>query len=274
MNDLRCPVCGEMLGKREKSYVCPQGHTFDKAASGYVNLLLSNKMHAKTPGDSKAMMIARRDFLNNGYYQVLSDAINSWFRGHLSKPFVKIVDAGCGEGYYTARLQTSLEENGQGNCVIGFDLSKAGLQIAAKRNKKVTYAVASLFDMPLLDHCADAMINLFAPYSEKEFHRVLKKDGILIMVVPLPRHLFGLKEVLYEKPYENEVKQLSLEGFAPLERIQVSDVIEVEGQQQIQNLFCMTPYYWHTPRDAAEKLQRYDHIRTEIGFELLIFQAQ
>ena len=62
-----CPLCHAPLDPEGKSFVCPQGHQFDKAKEGYVNLLPVQHKRPKDPGDSSEMMQARRTFLDAGH---------------------------------------------------------------------------------------------------------------------------------------------------------------------------------------------------------------
>lgn len=101
----RCPVCSQELKKEEKIWVCPQGHTFDIAAKGYVNLLMSNSSGAKRHGDDRLMINARRDFLSKGFYEPLREAVYE----ALSADFPRggtLLDAGCGECWYTSYFKT------------------------------------------------------------------------------------------------------------------------------------------------------------------------
>ena len=36
-----CPLCGAPLKEEANRWICPKGHSYDKARSGYVNLLLA-----------------------------------------------------------------------------------------------------------------------------------------------------------------------------------------------------------------------------------------
>ena len=76
----RCPLCGTPLEREETRWLCPNRHSFDRAAAGYVHLLPANKKHSKDPGDDKAMVAARSSFLDKGYYAPLRD---SWRRRSL-----------------------------------------------------------------------------------------------------------------------------------------------------------------------------------------------
>src|SRR3954447_22011412 len=76
MTILACPVCDAALTMHPTAASCPNAHAFDRARSGYLNLLLSNKKQSAEPGDSPAMMQSRRAFLQAGFYNPMSDAAN------------------------------------------------------------------------------------------------------------------------------------------------------------------------------------------------------
>ena len=269
----RCPVCRSPLEDCGNHAACSNRHSFDRASEGYYHLLPSNKMHAKLPGDSKEMVAARRAFLNAGYYQLFSDGINEAAAKVLSgvkSPM--ILDAGCGEGYYTARLKQALSEQRNDARIAGFDISKAAVRAAAKRDKEISFAVASIFDIPVADGCCDLVLNVFAPIVPAEFARVLKTGGVLLIAVPSERHLLGLKEILYESPYVNEETDTEYQGFDFLERIPLRGTITITDPEQIANLLSMTPYYWKTPQAGCERLRQTTRLKTEIGFDLLLYR--
>lgn len=275
MKELICPVCAESLRRLGGVYKCDSNHSFDVSAAGYVNLLLPNQMHAKVPGDSKAMVAARRSFLGKGYYAPLSEGLNQAVYHYLKGiAYPRIIDAGCGEGYYTGSLSAHLGEQGQPHRMIGFDISKYALAAAAKRYQEITFGVASLFHMPVADGLADLVLNLFAPLCPEEFWRVLKPEGILAIVAPGERHLWGLKSALYEQPYPNELSDTAIKGFRLLEQRSIVGEITLDNTQDILDLFSMTPYYWKTSKEAAEGLARLSTLDTPISFELLLYQKE
>lgn len=100
---------------------------------------------------------------------------------------------------------------------------------------------------------------------------MLRPGGVLLYAVPTARHLYGLKEVLYAAPYENEVKDIAYEGFAYLGAAEVEDTITLQGAQ-VQNLFAMTPYFWKTPGEGKARLAALDCLTTEIGFRFLAYR--
>jgi 23S rRNA (guanine745-N1)-methyltransferase len=269
----RCPACHEELERTEHAYVCKNSHSFDIARQGYVHLLMPNKMHSKIPGDTKQMVDSRRDFLNLGCYDIFADELCALVgkytecgAGKIESPV--ILDAGCGEGYYTSRIKKAVENAH----VSGFDISKFAVKAAAGSYKNIEFAVASIFDIPVADGSCDCVVNVFAPIVEGEFLRVLKKGGVLIIAVPGERHLFEMKEILYENPYENEEKDTDYEGFEFLERVPVKGRIELNNNKSVWDLFAMTPYYWKTDVDGGERLRRTEHLSTEIHFDFLIYR--
>ena len=265
-----CPVCGQPLLRQERLLRCATGHSFDLASQGYVNLLAANRKHAALPGDDKGMVAARRAFLRAGWYQPFSDALNRLAAQAVAtapQPF--LLDAGCGEGYYTGRLAQAL---GHQVRIAAFDISKSAVQAAAKSCPTVEFAVASAFAIPVENYKVDCHVNIFAPMAQREFARVLRPGGQMIYAVPGPRHLFGLKEILYDTPYENPVRQVEYEGFRFLSRVPVQTRCTLVSQQEMQALFAMTPYYWKTPREGAQRLAQCSQLTTELEFDFLIYE--
>lgn len=269
-----CPVCGGVLAPEGSALRCRKGHTYDTAREGYVHLLPASRMHAKLPGDSREMVQARHDFLQTGGYACFARALSELLCMQLdgiSTPCV--VDAGCGEGYYTAALTRALTEHGFSPRIAAFDISKHAVRVAAKHNAapEISYAVASSFSMPLPNACADALVNVFSPVAAAEFLRVLKPGGVMLYAVPGPRHLFGMKEILYETPYENPVQDVAYEGFICTQRVAVQEELTVSGPQ-IAQLFSMTPYYWKTPRAGAQRLAETKTLCTPVHFDFLVYR--
>lgn len=267
----RCPLCGSGLQTTQSGLVCAKKHSFDAAKEGYVHLLPADKMHAKIPGDSKEMVAARRAFLDTGKYDVFARAFGTLLcelTQSIANPM--LVDAGCGEGYYTRAARAALEATGKKPHIAAFDISKEAIRAAAKRGG-AQWAVASSFSMPLAKTCADVLVDVFSPVAAQEFLRVVKKGGTFVIAVPGPRHLFGLKKVLYDEPYENELHNTPYEGFALERRVAVKDTITVRGTE-INNLFSMTPYYWKTSKAGTEKLAVQDSITTEIHFDFVVYR--
>ena len=272
--ELICPVCHKPLRIEEKRLVCQNHHSFDRAKSGYVNLLLSNGKHSKLPGDNKLMVNARRDFLQKGYYQPLAEALCNEAARCCQEAGWKtpdILDAGCGEGYYTNAVYQALSSLTKPR-MVGIDISKFALNAAAKKNHEAEFLVGSVFHLPVADSACDLLFNLFAPYCGEEFLRVLKKDGIMVMVIPSRKHLWELKELVYDSPYENEDRDYQLSGFQLLRVRRLAEQITLTSREDIQNLFMMTPYYYKTSEENSRRLQGCGRLTTRIEFEILVYQ--
>ena len=267
----RCPICQAALDRQEARYLCPAGHSFDRAAAGYVHLLPANKMHSKDPGDDKGMATARNRFLSGGYYKPLCDTLAQLALQYAPET-VSVLDSGCGEGYYSAAIYQALVQAGRKVNLAGVDLSKHALRRAAKREKAAEFAVASVYDIPVADRSADLILNCFSPLALEEFLRILKPGGVYFYVVPGEKHLWELKEVLYENPYPNTEKLTPYEGFTYLEVRSVDGVIHLPDQQTISDLFQMTPYFWKTPKSGTEKLAALDSLDTTISFRIHVFR--
>lgn len=269
---LRCPVCGGALMPLGTSLRCPQGHSYDMAKEGYVNLLAIQRRHAADPGDGKAMVRARRAFLQAGYYAPFQKALAELCLEYAPEcGETHLLDAGCGEGSYDRVVYDAFAAQGRPCVLAGFDLSKDAIRLAAKLLPEAAFAVGGSFSAPVRDGWADVLLNIFSPFAGQEFCRMLRSGGVLLYAVPTARHLYGLKEVLYDEPYENAEQQTEYSGFTLIGERTVTDTITVEGDQ-IRNLFAMTPYFWKTPHVGALRLAAKQSLTTEIGFRFLAYR--
>ncbi len=259
--EFSCPVCGCRLKKGGGSLRCSNNHCFDIAKQGYVNLLQSQKSSSKRHGDDKLMVKSRSDFLDKGYYDALADKITSMV-GENSSPNSRLIDLGCGECFYTSRVANAFPSVIYG----GIDISKQALISGGKRNKNISLAVASVFNLPIGDEYCDFALTVFAPHSVSEIYRILNKGGYWLRAYPLERHLMDLKAMIYEKPYLNEVDRSIPYGFEVKEHSEIKEKIVVDGNEDIMNLFRMTPYYYKTSKTDQDKLNAVDRLETEIGF--------
>ena len=258
---LRCPVCGEMLSRLDQTMRCSRGHSFDVAKEGYVNLLRSNKNGDKI-GDDKYSARSRRDFLNKDYYRPLRDGLCRIFAQERGK----LLDICCGEGYYTSALGENPNLD-----VYGFDIAREMIRLAAKRGNG-TYFVANMASIPVADESFDHAIHLFAPFLEKEFARVLKPGGSLYTVIPGQFHLFGLKQALYDTPYQNDEQLPQTSMLKLVDTQKISATIHLASPEDIESVFRMTPYYFHTSHADREKLAAYPCLDTPIEFVIAHYQ--
>lgn len=271
LDSLTCPHCRETLCVENKSLVCDgaiKKHCFDFGGGGYVNFGAPVQSGG---GDSKSAVRARSAFLNLGYYSPVAEAIARNIKEFCDLEDGVVIDAGCGEGYYSDRIAAD------GYSVIGADLSKFAVDAASKRanasgRENSFFAVASVFSLPVKDECASAVVNVFAPCVEKEYSRVIKKDGVLIVVSAGQEHLMGLKKALYDEVRENNERADMPKDMEKIKEDNIRFDIRVEGKEAISDLFEMTPYYWRTSINDAKKLDNIDILNTEIDMTLTVYR--
>lgn len=271
MNDiLICPVCKKPLYKEEKSYFCTgeKRHCFDISAAGHVNLCPGKS----TGGDDKSAVRSRTAFLNSGHYKPISDKICEII-GDLSRGGY-VVDAGCGEGYYSNNIALST-----GALVCGFDLSKEAIISASKSAKRqgieqARFFVGGIYDLPVCDGGADIVTNIFAPCSEVEFSRILKNGGRLIVAASGRNHLLGLKRAIYDEVYYNDKRADMPVNMQLVEKHVVSYNIKLESAEEIRNLFSMTPYCYRTSEKDMQKLLALTSLETEIEVEIFVYRKE
>ena len=270
-NGFVCPVCRALLHQEEKRFICPAGHMFDRASSGYVNLAMNQASSAKRHGDDKRMIRARTEFLSGGAYRCLSNALVE-----LSTPLLSdgeaFLDAGCGEGHYTALLAQRLREENKRCTLMGIDVSKEALNAAAKRKEDLLLAVASVFHLPVADESISLLWNVFAPIAGEEYTRVLRKGGHLIRVFPLEEHLMGLKEQIYDTVYPNRPQEPEIEGLQKLTTHYLRESLTLNSPDEIAALFAMTPYYYKTSAEDQEKIAGLQSLTTPIAFGITVYR--
>ena len=236
-----------------------QGHAYDKAKSGYVNLLIGSS--SKSHGDDEAMILSRHRFLTLGHYDPLRDALIKIIK---ELKITSLVDLGCGEGYYTNAIHQAT------HCaIIGIDLSKSALKLAAKADPKVDYALANITKAPLADHSVQAVLSVFSPIELNETRRIASE--YLILVRPLPKHLTELKAVLYEQVIDNPMPDTLL----PQTRCILSEELNfsmILDQAALSDLLSMTPYAHTSPLKGIEKVKALTSLTVSAQFQVAVFQ--
>lgn len=267
MEIMKCPVCGQALISDNRIWRCTNRHSYDVAKEGYVNLLSAHRSGDKI-GDNREMALSRRDFLNKGYYAPLAEAVTECLSRYSSDGDT-VLDICCGEGYYTAYASQQLNRR-----FYGFDLSKNMVRLAAKRKCGARFFVANIASIPVRDGAVQAAFHLFAPFHVPEFRRILSDGGVIMTAIPGKHHLFGLKQALYDAPYYNDEKEPDADGLEVVERVRVRSEITLGSQPDINALFQMTPYYYHTPTEGMNRLQTLETLTTPIEFVLVIYKKK
>lgn len=264
-----CPICREPLSRVDNTWGCSASHRFDCAKEGYVNLLPVQKKKSKDPGDNQQMMLARREFLNKGYYQGLSDRVNALALEYAQSP-KSILDIGCGEGYYSQRLFDALNQ-AQPCQLQGLDISRSAVRYAAKRYPNLQFCVASAYDMPFASQSFDLALRIYAPSKLEELQRVLTPDAILITVSPGPLHHFALKQQIYDEPRLHPASDTHLAGFACLHHERLQSQLQLTSAVDIGHFLEMTPYAWKFSEQQKAELA-INGLECELDFQIEIHQ--
>jgi 23S rRNA (guanine745-N1)-methyltransferase len=277
---LQCPVCRALLLPSADGYRCSRMHAFDVARQGYVNLLLSHKKHSKEPGDSPEMILSRRRFLNLGLYDTISEEINRVVVDTLpdagrASAFT-VLDAGCGEGFYLTRLKDyvskRLGDSHRGE-YYGIDISKFAVRQATQRDTVINWFVASVADLPFVPASFDIVMNIFSPPDAAEFSRILKKTGKLVLVSPGPRHLYGLREIIYPTTREHaqpDMVEQARELFALTACTRINYPMELKTKSEIMDLLAMTPYFWNIGLNTKSKVEALDRLSMDVDIEIRV----
>ena len=243
---LRCPVCRTPLARQRKNYRCDRGHSFDIARSGYVNLLRSGSRRSR--GDDARMLRSRRAFLERGFYQPLLSIMAGRTSTRSQGSPLRLLDVGCGEGYFTAGLA-----QGQvpGSEVWGVDISRLAVDMGARRHPRLGFAVASARDLPILTGAVDFLACIFGPHEPLEYRRVLAAAGLAIIVRPGADHLIELRRMLYRdlQPPGRRDDSDAWEGLRVVERSELRYSMQLREEDRL-NLLAMTPYTWSGGKDS------------------------
>ena len=244
-----CPICQLDLELVETSFKCPKSHSFDLAKFGYVNLAPQIKQSANY---DKENFQNRQQILEAGFYQAVLEGISDSLA---TKPSAKtVLDIGCGEGFYSRKLQ----EVHPDKTFYAFDISKDSVQIAAKSepNWTVNWFVGDLARLPIKDASMDILLDIFSPANYGEFRRVLSKDGVLIKVIPTENHLQEIRQMvqnqLTKKDYSNQdIKEHFQEHFS-IQSSQIASLTKPITAEQRQALLSMTPLLFHVDQSKID----------------------
>ena len=244
-----CPICQENLTLLESSLKCCNRHSFDLAKFGYVNLAPQIKQSANY---DKENFQNRQQILEAGFYHAILEAISDLLAS--SKNAKTILDIGCGEGFYSRKLQ----ENHPEKTFYAFDISKDSVQIAAKSepNWAVNWFVGDLARLPIKDASMDILLDIFSPANYGEFRRVLSKDGILIKVIPTENHLKEIRQKVQDqltnKDYSNQdIKNHFQNNFTILSS-KTASLTKPITAEQLQALLSMTPLLFHIDQSKID----------------------
>lgn len=264
---LICPICSEALHQLDNGVQCPQGHRFDRARQGYLNLLPVQHKKSRDPGDNAAMVEARRRFLDAGHYAPLARRLAELAAERSPSRWL---DIGCGEGYYTARLAEALPAADG----YALDISREAVKRACRRAPQLTWLVASMARIPLADASCDLLASVFSPLDWQEASRLLAPGGGLLRMGPTREHLLELRGRLYDKvrDYDDE-KHLALipPGMQLAHSETLSYPLQLDSAEARADLLAMTPHGWRANAERRAKvIEEPFEVRVAIRYDWIV----
>lgn len=267
---LVCPICHTPLQLIQKSYQCQNHHNYDIAKEGYVNLHVAQHKNSHTAGDTATSIQARRRFLSAGFYEPLRQTIGE-IVDELSPKI--LLDIGCGEGYYTSRLAQNTQ-------VVGLDIAKPAIITASKTykntdiSKNITWVVGTGAMLPIADGSIDVCTSFFSPLLKSQLSNVLKHHGHLLVATPAPRHLYAMREQLFDKVNLHNpnkfVDQLAPE-FVLVKEWQIDAPMTLD-KQSLSDLIDMTPYTYKAKLDKKTTLKSQTSLDVVASFCVYLFR--
>ena len=280
---LTCPLDAQPLVRDGQSWCCADGHRFDIARQGHVNLLPVQRKRSLDPGDSKAMVSARQRLFALGGYQPLASALASRVlalaAAQTTQAPLAVLDAGCGEGFYLRQLACAAGEQNLSLTAAGLDISKHAVLAAAKQSRDAAWLVGTNAALPLEDACVDVVICAFGFPVWQEFARVLKPGGHVVLLEAGAEHLLALRKILYRelKPARGEAGLSAAEsaGFAISGEVEhLHAGLSLTSNEQIRDLLTMTPHLYRAERDGLARAEAMTALEVELHAELRVFSLE
>jgi 23S rRNA (guanine745-N1)-methyltransferase len=201
---LRCPICGGAFcldAGQAGSLRCVKGHSYDPAASGYINFLTApvSAMY------SKALFTARRRVCDAGFFAPLAEKLSTLILDHCAhaEPDIFAIDTGTGEGSLFSDIRARLRTAGLTHTGCGLDLSKQGVLMAAKSDPANLWIVGDIARLPIAGSTATILLNTLSPANYAEFLRILAPGGLIIKTIPGEAHLKELRTLTGQSDYSN-----------------------------------------------------------------------
>ena len=270
--NLICPIDKLQIELINSTLKCGNNHCYDIAKQGYVNLLPVQFKKSKHPGDSREMITARREFLNSDKYLPIAEELESILKSNLNNNTNFIVDAGCGEGYYLDYIHSKIQNNNL--FLLGLDISKEAVIAAAKRNKEISWIVASNKQLPIKQNSVDIILCQFGFPFYEEFKRILKPDGKIILIDTAEDHLIELREIIYKEVKKSglpNIENALNNGFKLTSQKKLMYRINLNSNQEVMNLLSMTPHLFRATAEGKTAVQKLDEmeITIDVSFRTL-----
>jgi 23S rRNA (guanine745-N1)-methyltransferase len=246
--------------REEKRVVCAQGHSFDIARSGYINLLQPQERRSKHPGDTAAAVVARRRLHDRGVTEPLLRGIAEMLTARLSGVISDVVlDAGCGDGFYLGSLARQI-----GLDAHGVDISIPAVDAAARRYPECEWIVANADRfLPYADRSFSIVLSITGRMNAGEFRRVVRDDGRLLVALAAPEDLIELRGKARDR-VDRTVETFGGD-FTLIERRQVTSVADLDAAAVRDVLLSI-----YRPMQA----QPAEAMRVTFSLDLLLFHTR
>ncbi len=263
--------CTLPLLRRDRAFVCPAGHSYDIARSGYVNLLQPQDRRSSAAGDSREAIEARESLLASGVGRTLIDAIVAEVRALDLADQPVVVDLGCGSGDALAALTERRASAG-----VGIDLAIHAIDRAARRFPDRTWVVANADRrLPLLDRSVDLVVSLHARRNPPEVARVLAATGYLLVAVPAADDLVELRELVQGQRVERDRTDVVLaEHEALFELVERAVVRERPDLDRDALLSVLKGTYRGVRHGLAERVGALTRMTVTLASDVLVFRLR
>lgn len=272
---ITCPLCSEALdlsSTPRKVLQCQAGHRFDAAKQGYFNFLTGKGTNFIE--DTGPMVQAREAFQERGYYTPLAEHIAQTVSQHHQRENLDILDAGAGTGYYLGKILQSVPAE---TCdALAIDISRYAMRRAAKLPNTTAVVWDVWRQLPTADHSRDIVLNCFAPHNPAEFHRVLRSDGLCVVVTGASDHLLEVREELGmltvgADKQKSLVEKFAAHGLAHLSSRNLNYEMQLSSED-LYNLAFMGPAGHHlSPDSLREKSETLGIQRVNASFDVHLF---
>jgi len=228
--------------------------------------------HSKDPGDNKEMMQARRRFLELDHYSAMRDKVTQVLTDFTSSNnTINVLDLGCGEGFYTHAIERQLQQSKPSCQVYGLDISKVAIRYAAKRYTKCNFCVASSHHLPFPNESLQAVVRIYAPCKKEELIRCIAKQGIIITVTPASRHLYQLKELIYQNVHLHDETPESIDGFQLIHNEKLYYSMSLTGESA-SDVLQMTPFAWRATDKVKYHLKTQPYFQCDADFSICVYK--
>lgn len=271
VNIIQCPVCESSMVPSVSGIACTAGHQFDQSKSGYVNLLLAQNKKTIQPGDSKEMVNARTHFLNLNRYAPLAEMLVQ-AADRFWPDVEKWADIGCGDGWYTRKVKSHLNDT----TGFGIDISKFAVQAACKTPHDMSWLVASASKLPFVTHSLDGAMVVMAKIMPDELIRCMKPGAILLTIGTAKDHLIQLRKFLYPtvKLTDFDGKTALNDAFVEVYSKEVNFEWIPDSLEELTNLLTMTPHHWRASPERKEQLHQLINLPMTGHFRLQAWEVQ